>query len=66
MNFDYVIMEIRVRLRKCSKEPFYDEVALLGYDTALYCKNDALFWDIFLIPSACFIKPEDEIKKDIL
>jgi hypothetical protein len=25
-----------------------------------------MFWDIFLIPSACFIKPEDEIKKDIL
>jgi len=25
-----------------------------------------MFWDIFLIPSACFIKPEDEIKKYIL
>jgi hypothetical protein len=25
-----------------------------------------MFRHIFLIPSACFIKPEDEFKKDIL
>ena len=51
MNFDCdVIMEIKVRLCKYSNELFSDEVALFGYDAALYCRNDAMFWDIFLIP----------------